>query len=338
MSTELNSIALIPLFRDGLKFSGIGPGQTVAVFTNERFRFPEYTGAVVGACKELGAEIFVIQAPGRPTIDHPFIVDSWKAADLVVTMFSALPPHMWMYSDQHNEVLNSGTRTLLIMEPPPTLRRLFPNSDVIRRGYAGGELLQASSEVRIVDDHGTDLVFSKKDRKTSVCCGCSDRPGRWDHWGAAMVHTAPIEDSTEGTFVLNPGDVIMGLLRRVESKVKLTFRSGKIVSIEGGYDAKLLQDHLDAIGDDGAYRLSHAGWGTDHRADWNVIGMDIESAYGTIDVAIGRNMFNSPDKWSGFNGKNWSLVHCDNGTLGKSLYLDDKLIIDKGKFTVDDLR
>jgi 2,5-dihydroxypyridine 5,6-dioxygenase len=330
-------VELIPLFRDGLRGS-VREGETVLIFTNPRFPHPQYVPAAAGALRDLGAEVYVLDAPNAPTLSGRYAIDAWKAADLVVVLFAALPPQMWMYSEGHNEVLASGTRTFMLMDPVPTLRRLVPSDEVIARGYAGGKRMAAAGELRVVDEHGTDLVMRKDGRNAMVAAGVSDRPGRWDHWGGAMVGTAPLEHSAEGTLVVQPGDVIMGLLRRVEAPVTLTFREGRITDVSGGYDAKLLRDLLDSFGDDGAYRLSHVNWGIDHRASWNVVGMDIESLWGTVDVAIGRNMFTSPDEFSGFGGDNWSLVHCDIGMLDKSLYLDGELIVDKGEIVPEELR
>jgi 2,5-dihydroxypyridine 5,6-dioxygenase len=330
-------VELIPLFRDGLRRS-VREGETVLIFTNPRFPFPQYIPAAAGAIRDLGAEVYVLEAPNAPTLVGRYAIDAWKAADIVIAMFAALPPHMWMYSEGHNDVLASGTRTFLVMEPVPTLRRLLPHDDVISRGYAGGKRMAAAAEIRIVDEVGTDLVMRKDGRKALVAAGVTDRPGRWDHWGGAMVGCAPLEDSAEGTLVLQPGDVIMGLLRRVEHPVTLTFREGLITDITGGYEAKLLRDLLESFDDENAFRLSHVNWGTDHRASWNVVGMDIESYYGSVDVAIGRNMFASPDEYSGFGGSNWSMVHCDIGMLGKRFYLNGELIVDAGEIVPEGLR
>jgi 2,5-dihydroxypyridine 5,6-dioxygenase len=331
------SVELIPLFRDGLRRS-VREGETVLIFTNPRFPFPQYVPAAAGALRDLGAEVFVLEAPNIPTLEGRYVIDAWKAADLVVAMFSALPPHMWMYTEGHNEVLASGTRTFLIMEPVPGLRRLVPHDDVIARGYAGGKRMGPAGELRVVDELGTHLVMRKDGRKAMVTIGVSDRPGRWDHWGGAMVGCAPLEHSAEGTLVIQPGDVIMGLLRRVEHPVTLTFREGLIVDISGAYEAKLLRDLLESFDDEDAFRLSHVNWGVDHRASWNVVGMDIESAYGTVDVAIGRNIITSPDEYCGFAGDNWSMVHCDIGMLGKKFYLDGELIVDAGEIVPEELR
>jgi 2,5-dihydroxypyridine 5,6-dioxygenase len=104
----------------------------------------------------------------------------------------------------------------------------------------------------------------------------------------------------------------------------MTFEKGCIVKIEGGSDAYLMQSYLDSRGDDGAYRFAHAGWGTDDRADWGAIGMDSEPKYGTVLVAIGRNIFDAPALNCGLGGVNRTTAHCDICCRNTSFWLDGK--------------
>ena len=148
---------------------------------------------------------------------------------------------------------------------------------------------------------------------------------------------APWEDSAEGRYVIKPGDVLLGMWRHAQSRVELTLERGRIVKIEGGPDAALLQSYLERAGDEGAFRLAHAGWGIDERADWGHVGMDSESKYGTTLVAIGRNIFRAPADYSGLGGGNASEVHFDICCRKADLYLDGELIIENERFVAKEL-
>lgn len=50
-------------------------------------------------------------------------------------------------------------------------------------------------------------------RKAMYQCGIADEPGRWDHWPSGLVTCAPLEDSAEGVYVVEPGDVLLPLKR-----------------------------------------------------------------------------------------------------------------------------
>ena len=117
---------------------------------------------------------------------------------------------------------------------------------------------------------------------------------------------------------------------------------GRLTKIEGASDARMLREHLQRYADikdpkgnlSDPFRIAHAGWGTEHRAQWHVMGMDSESQYGNVMVSIGRNMFDSKDEYSGLGGKNYTPVHVDVCCRDKKLYLDGELIVDNNRIVV----
>lgn len=270
---------------------------------------------------------------GDQRLDDLLVRAAWSHADMILGM-SMLPRGIgsWMYTETHNEALRAGARVLMVQEPFEALKRMIPSAEVRQRGLAGAQRLQAAKEIRIVSAAGSDYVLRKDGRKAAYQCGIADEAGRWDHWPSGLVACAPLEDSAEGIYVIEPGDVLLGFWRHAQSRVVLTLEKGRIIKIEGGPDAYLLQTHLERVGDEGAFRLSHAGWGTDHRADWRQVGMDSESLYGTVLVAIGRNVFDAPAPYCGLGGVNDSEAHFDICCRNVSLYLDGELIIHNEKF------
>lgn len=325
---------LVGLFKEELQLCNVKPGETVLCFTDPQFPHPEYVGATLAAASDLGADVFALTAPSGTKISARLAVGAWKTADMVVGMTTT----SWLYTDAHNEALASGTRTLMVHEPVANLRRLFPDEAVIKRTYAGAERIAAAKEIRVTDEAGSDFIMRKDGRKGHAQVGVADRPGRWDHWPSGLVTCAPLEDSAEGIYVIQPGDVLLRLRRHATTAIRMTLREGLITKIEGGYDAVLLRDYLESFDDPEAYRLAHAGWGTEHRADWNTIGMDSESFYGSVTVSIGRNMFNAKDEFSGLGGTNYTMAHFDICCRNKRLYLNGELIVDCGRIVPSDLQ
>lgn len=326
---------LVGLFQKELELCKLGDGERLLLYTDPRYPYPEQVTAAFGAAKALGADVYLMVVPSdTPGISDPMIVDVWKAADMVIAA-----THIdWMYSDAHNEALASGTRTLMLYEPVSALRRMFPHPDVIRRSYAGADLLREGREIRITSEAGTDLMLRKDGRKAAAQTGISDRPGRWDHWPGGLVACAPLEDSATGTFVIAPGDACLPFGRHAVSKVKMMVEGGSIVKIEGGYDALLLRDYLGKFDDPSAYKISHVGWGTDQRADWRYIGMDSENFYGSLMIAIGSNMFNAADEYSGMGGSTYTKAHFDICVRNASFYVDGQLIVDRERIVPEELR
>jgi 2,5-dihydroxypyridine 5,6-dioxygenase len=238
----------------------------------------------------------------------------------------------------HQDALAAGSRVLMVQEPLAALRRMLPNPAVRARTQAGAARLERAAEIRITSEAGSDFTMRKDGRKGHGQWGIADVPGRWDHWPSGLVACAPLEDSAEGRYVIAPGDVLLGQWRFASSRIELTLEAGLITAIDGGLDAALLREYLSSFGDPDAFRLSHAGWGTDHRADWQQIGMDSESFYGSVMVAIGRNVFDAPAAHCGFGGKNATRAHYDICCRGASLWLDGELIVDRGRLVPTDLQ
>lgn len=339
MTDALASSDLVAAFLHQLRLCKVREGENVLIFTDPRFIHPEYVPAAFAAARALGANVYVMHSQGDQAFDDALVRAAWRHADMILGM-SMLPRGIgsWMYTDTSNEALKAGARVLMVQEPFDGLKRMLPDETVRRRGLAGAQLMQETKEIRIVSAAGSDYMLRKDGRKGSYQCGIADEPGRWDHWPSGMVYCAPLEDSAEGLYVVEPGDVMLGNWRHAQSRVEITLEKGRITKIEGGTDAYLLQSYLERCGDNGAFRLSHAGWGTDERADWGAVGMDSESKYGTVLVAIGRNIFDAPAAHCGLGGVNRSVAHFDICCRNTSLYLDGRLVVENEKFLIDDLR
>ena len=350
---EMLGSELVELFKKGLEWSKVKEGETVLIYTDPDLTYPEYVPAVYAAARLLGAEAYVLTGPHRAVTGRDkFILDAWKGADMVVNL---VQPALHLYTHEHNEVLRSGTRVLAIWQRPSTLRSLFPNQKVIDRCYAGAKRLQAAKEVRVTSQAGTDLVMRKDGRKGAVQIGVADAPGIWDQLGSALVSTAPLENATEGTYVIAPGDILCQMHWHVRSPITLTFRNGIATDVQGGADAMFLRDYVDPQGsnirvgassrsseapvDPNVYRVAHVTWGAHEGADWlNPWKQDAESFYGEVLIALGNNIFDMPHPYRGMGGANDCKGHLDICCRNASVYLDGELILENGTFIPDELK
>jgi len=117
----------------------------------------------------------------------------------------------------------------------------------------------------------------------------------------------------------------------------MELREGSIVSMDGGADMRLLKDFFELPKDKRAYGVSHIGWGYEHRANWNALGlrfwegggvMDTESYYGNMLIAFGANFTHK------LGGQNRVNFHFDIPTRNHSIAVGDTQIIDRGSFVV----
>ena len=56
--------------------------------------------------------------------------------------------------------------------------------------------------MRVTQRAGTDLSVALGEYPVMIQYGYAETPGRFDHWGAGLVHTFPNEGSANGTVVI----------------------------------------------------------------------------------------------------------------------------------------
>lgn len=328
---------IIPIFREGLKQSQVRAGEKVVVYADS-FTNPVYAPAFVAAARDLGAEAFAISQPlinadasnrlGRAN-PQPLIIEVMKLADFVVDVSTG----GMLYSNDHEAILATGTRILRVREPEDILLRLMPSEDVKDRANRGVSRYRSAKKIHLTSADGTDLVMNKGSRPASNQYGMADEIGRWDHWGTGLVCTTVEEETVEGVLVFSPGDVLFPFERYVTEPFRIHFEKGVAHRLEGGREAMMLGDYLDRHGDEGARRLSHVGWGIEHRATWEALsirnwdnagGVETRSCYGNVLLAIGENR--------DLGGKNPSRLHIDMAFRSTRLEIDDEPIVDCCRF------
>ena len=345
------------LVEEMLVLSKVQGGEKVIVVVPALFD-QRYIEAYTIALSNLGADFFLMaltpSADGHRLVmpTSNFVYDTLKGADLVVTLSlyeydMAAPSTFYLVYGSENgyELMASGTRVLSVMEEEEVMRRMFPTSDLVERSYAGAELLEQAEEIHVVSEAGTDLVCRKKGRPGSCEVGIADVPGRWDNFGYGLVGCAPWEDSAHGLLVIDRGDYIVPLYSHVTEPIHCTIREGRIVKIEGGTSARLLQRWLDQFDSEKSYGLSHIGWGTHRAARWfdprtKLPGYHIEKYcyYGNMAIAFGSNLMRSPAQYCGLHGANDAPSHCDIFTLNHDFFLDGVPIVQRGDIVHSDCR
>ncbi len=330
------STELIPLFKKTLQLCNLKAGETLLIYTDTHTT-PHYPAAALGAALDLGAEAFQVTVPTTvKENDKGILADVWAGVDMVIDLVSTIAH---AYSLLNAAALENGGRVLRCGQPQDVLMRLQPDPVIKKRAKAGAALLKKATTFRVTSEAGTDLSVNVKDRVVLDLYSLADEPGRWDNWPSGMVSVGPDESSANGTLVLDINDIILRLGRYVTSPVKMTVRDGCITKIEGGSDARLLEDWFSSFGEPDAYRISHIGWGCEHRADWNRMGayllegavQDQEAFYGNMQIAFGSNT-------AIFRGSNRTRAHMDFPCRRTSIWLDDTQVLDKGQFVIDELK
>jgi 2,5-dihydroxypyridine 5,6-dioxygenase len=326
---------LVPLFRDVLGHCKLEAGETVLVYSDHHTA-PHYSAAFVQAAQELGAISFQLLVPANsPSVETGVILNAWKGSDMVIDLASYSTT---IYRPLRTESLKAGTRILRVTGTEEELFRMRPHPVVRDRARLSEQLIEECKTLRITSDAGTDVVVNREGRKAFGIWGVADRPGTWDHFPQGLVVVGGNCHGTNGTLVVDLGDIMLGMGRYCSSRVTMTIEEGVITRIDGDLDARLLVQWFEEWNDQRVYRISHVGWGCDHRALWNRLGSkgpggisDTESYYGVMQIAFGRDT-------SFLGGTNDVPAHMDFDCLQNSIFLDGKPVLAKGEFVIDELR
>lgn len=326
---------LAALFRRQLTACTLEPGELCVCITDTAWS-PAYASACMGAAQALGADVMQSTFGWNTPPDARALRALCDAADLIVYMTS----HTLHYRPEIAVALERGARVLCCMEPPHILDRLRFDPDVRAKAIVGARQLDAAKRLRITSPAGTDLTMDKSGRRGLAAYGVADAPGHLDFWGLGAVQAAQNEGMTEGLLVLDVGDCVFHLGRFIEAPVHIRFEAGRVVSLEGGLDAKLIRDVLNAAGDEGAWNAGHMAWGVDPRANWTqpIIqtpntgggGADVESFAGAVQVQLGSN-----DDVA-FGGQNRSRAHLGLCLRSATLSLDGVQVVSDGQLVVQD--
>lgn len=349
-ATAYRMAEIVPLFRRMLELCKLKPSESLVILTEPEAN-QDYAAAMYGAAREIGAETLTIMVPSAPPEQVPIIrtgnvssailskaklaIETLKMADMVIDLSTG----GLLHSKEQREILQSGTRMLMVHDPVEALQRLFPTPEDKERVERGMERLRRAKSIRLESDNGTNVWFDISERPIIGQYGYTDEPGRWDHWPGAFQYTIPTEGRGDGTLVLDPGDIWYPAKRFLSGPVTMRFEQGSVVRIEGGLDAFLIRDYIEGWQDPEGFAISHLGWGSHPRALWNaiafqdpldIIGQDGRTAYGTTLFALGEN--------ATFGGKHTTGCHQDFALRHHRFYLDDELVADSGRIVPADLR
>ncbi len=337
----VSNAQLTQMFEHVLKLSRVDDTQSVAVLKSD-YSDPRTVNAAMEAAQRLGAKVYAVELPA---FNHPTAMGrdmtaycgdtaltgnlaaqrALEAADLIVDTM------MLLHSPEQEQILKTGTRILLAVEPAEVLARMLPNEDDKRRVLAAETLLKQARSMHVRSKAGSDFHAPLGQYPAVTEYGYADEPGRWDHWPSGFLFTWPNEDSAEGTLVLDVGDIILPFKNYCRERITLEIEKGFITGIHGGFEAEYLRDYLKYFNDPEVYGISHIGWGLQPRAQWTAMGlhdrndgmcMDARAFYGNFLFSTGPN--------TEVGGKRKTPCHLDIPLRNCDIYLDDQAVVMAG--------
>lgn len=333
---------LTQAWQEVLRLSKLQPGQSVTILTGAATH-PQTLRAATYAAQAVGAIVSRVDLPPinadkalsrdalaylgeTPLTGNPAAIAALKASDLVIDLMTLL------FSPEQIDILESGTKILLAVEPPEVLVRTVPTEADRARVLAASEKLKRAKLMRVVSSAGTDVTFELGEFPTICEYGYVDEPGRWDHWPSGFLFTFANEGGSNGTIVVDTGDIVLPQKSYTTAPIKLTIEKGYARKIEGGIDAQLLAEYMATFKDPEAYAMSHIGWGLQPRCHWSTLAMyDKEQTIAMDARAFEGNFLFSLGPNNEAGGKRTTACHIDIPLRNCTVMLDGEVVVDKGK-------
>lgn len=267
--------------------AGIKPGEEVLIVTDTTKL--NVARVLALAAKECGAEVSIAMMTLRDKLRREpprVIAAAMKSADVIIT-----PTTTSMYHAQARMEANKvGARVIAMTGATEVTMmgeaikvdflKLKPLVDKVAEEFSKG------SKIRLTTPGGTDLTAVIKGRKANAESAVCHNPGECMGVPSVEVNISPIEGTAEGTVVADASISEFGVIKE---PIRLTVKAGKIVKIEGGTQAKDLEELLKMSGDEASYNIAEYGVGLNPKGKISGIIIEDESVYGTAHVGIGDN-------------------------------------------------
>ncbi|WP_431107005.1 2,5-dihydroxypyridine 5,6-dioxygenase [Variovorax paradoxus] len=333
---------MIKAWDEVLKLSKVERGQTVSILCGPHTH-PQTLQTATIAAQAAGAIVTRIElqpinaekATSRdlmsylgatPLTNNPAALAAMKNSDLVLDLM------LLLFSPEQMEILESGTKILLAVEPPEVLVRAVPTEADRERVLDASKLLKKAKRMHVTSPAGTDVTFQLGEFPVITEYGFCEEPGRWDHWPSGFLFTFANEGGSDGTIVIDRGDILLPQKNYVSDKITMNLSGGFVRSIEGDVDAALLREFMEAYKDPEAYAIAHIGWGMQPRCYWHTLSlMDREATTGQDARSFEGNFLFSLGPNNEAGGSRTTPCHLDIPLRNCTVALDDIVVVRDGK-------
>ena len=303
--------AILRIFRSNL---AIKDGERILLVTDDGKR--AIAKQFLEVAEELGhaAEVATVPIPQVHGVEPPAAVArKMLGADVILIVTTKSLSHTLARAN----ATERGARVATMAGVTEDILRRFSRVDLLQmkaRTNMFADILDQGRQVLLTSKKGTSLVFSIAERvahgrKASIF----DRPGYWGNIPCGEAFIAPIEDSVNGTLVIDASIAGIGL---VDGNTTFHIEKGKVVDVEGGSAAKRFEALLD---DSKKRQVAEFGIGTNDKAEITGTTLEDEKVLGTCHVAFGNNRF--------FGGTNQVDFHVDCVMRAPTIVVDGRIIM-----------
>ena len=148
--------------------------------------------------------------------------------------------------------------------------------------------LGGAETVHLSTPFGTDLTFSATGRRYNALT-CMVEKGEFSPVPTVEANVSPLEGTANGVIVANASIPYVGI-GLLEEPVVCHVKDGFITSIQGGRQAQMLRDDLEAKEDPGVYNIAELGVGLNPACRFCGFMLEDEGVHGSVHIGIGTNI------------------------------------------------
>ena len=306
---------------------------------------PVTLDALAAASKEVGAEPVTVLMPPREINGDPppaFMEKAVLAADVIFAAASTDMLHslIWGPGSKVRDIAQRPWR-LVEMSQATANVMVRPGAradyeEIGRIGDAVYEVLSKGERIRITSEAGTDVtglireglggslsIGINKGRATEVGSWCCFPDGEVFVLATGCIGNQP--GDAEGLVVFDTAMHMLGLLKE---PIRCKVEKGKVVSIDGGWQAEKLKKILARVPDSNNI-IELGSIATNPYASPHGESMfEDRKAMGTVHVAVGNRYVDMYEEDGRFRPH---FVHLDGVISKPDVYLDGEKVMDRGK-------
>ena len=285
------------------------------------------------ACLDAGiragadTQMMVISRPhqGVPRKVGPILADSIRNSKLILVLDTR------GFEEAIDEARNRGARVLVtdVHGVEDYVVRALLDVDVEamnRNAELVAELWEQTKVCRVTSQQGTEVSFELMPRKCKVGDAILSEDGEIDFYPGTQVTIAPVEETINGTIVVDASDSVQGV---ISTPYSLIVKNGVISAVDGGEEATVMRRWLKSLNDETIYKICHVSLGLNPQAGISGNMTEDERKLAALDIGFGSQ---NPE-YGGTVGL--GPYHEDIVMATPTIYLDGKEMSGDGELNPD---
>lgn len=300
-------------------------GEKVLIVTDSKTD-GAIASTIMAAATKLGIEAFVITMRARalPGDEPPApVVAAMLSSDVIICPISRTLFH----TNARTAACRRGARfismagaTMPVLASNAMLADFDAQERVLRR-FA--QLLTRANRITVTSPAGTNLELNVHGRRGHGITGMCRRRGDATGVPDIEAYIAPLEDSTNGSLVIDGSTSVTGL---VKQPIRIEVEQGMARTISGGSEARRLLRILRQAKSRAAFRVAEFGIGLNPLARIRGAIIEDEATLGTAHVALGDN--------HRFGGESKAPIHIDMVLRHPHIEFDGRTVLNGRRLTV----